>query len=72
MVNNTDRDAVMKNLKLLKGTEEELGNLASEKIIQRMKGNKSRSWLILLRTRMRRTVHTIGLLGEHQKTDNAR
>ena len=28
-----------------------------------MQGNKSRSWLILLRTRMRGTVHTIGLLG---------
>ena len=28
MVNNTDRDAVMKNHKLLKGTEEELGKLS--------------------------------------------
>ena len=27
MVNSTDRDAVMKKLKLLKGTEEELGKL---------------------------------------------
>ena len=28
MVNNNDRDAVMKNLKLLKGPEEELGKLS--------------------------------------------
>ena len=69
MVNNTDRDAVMKNLKLLKGTEGELGCLSvrADYTKKRMKGNISRSWLILLRIRMWSTVHTIGLLREYKK-----
>ena len=71
LANNVDRDAVMKNLNYLKGSEKELGKLSVNKDVIQNERKLVRKFVDMLRKEMRVTHPIAWSFVEHQKTDYA-